>query len=92
MEKSLCTREVILNTVFGKMIWNGAKHSPRRFRLGGPEGPFRHFQRKKVIFRFFEHLWRQKCHSQGSQQNTSPLNILVLPENNFIASKNRKIV
>ena len=31
----------------------GAKHSPRRFRLGGPEGPFRYFQRKKVIFRFF---------------------------------------
>ena len=26
---------------------NGAMHSPRRFRLGGPEGPFGHFQRKK---------------------------------------------
>ena len=29
----------------------GAKHSPRRFRLGGPEGPFRRFQRKKVMVR-----------------------------------------
>ena len=31
----------------------GAKHSPRRFRYGGPEELFRLFQHKKVIFRFF---------------------------------------
>ena len=50
---------------------NGAKHSPRRFRLGGPEGPFQHFQRKKVIFRFFRYLWRRKYDSEGSWQMTS---------------------
>ena len=71
---------------------NGAKYSPRRFRLDGPEGPFRCFQPIKVIFRFFGHLWRPKCHSKVSRQNTSPLNILVLPENTFMSSKNQKIV
>ena len=72
-------------------LTGGAKHSPRRFRLGGPEGLFRHFQRKKVTFRFFGHLWRQKCDSQGSQQKTSPLIFLVLLKNAFIASRNAKI-
>ena len=59
------------------------------FALAGPKGRFATSNAKKLT-RFFGHLWRQKCHSEGSQQNTSPLNILVLSENTFISSKNRK--
>ena len=55
---------------------------------GGPEGPFRHFQRKKVIFRLFRFLWRRKCNSEGSQQNTSPLIVLVLLRNGWISRQN----
>ena len=46
---------------------------------------------QKSNFRFFGHLWRQKCHSGASLQKMSPLKILVHPENTFKKSKNRKI-
>ena len=46
-------RKEVIRSVGGGVRGNGAKHSPRRFRLGGLKGPFRHFQRKKVVFVFW---------------------------------------
>ena len=64
---------------------SGAKHSPRRFRLGGPKGLLRHFQCKKSDSSFFfRHLWRQICHSEGSRQKRSPFVFLVLPRNSIV--------
>ena len=84
------------------------KHSPRRCRwralraiceaLSSMISPWRArravspLPTQKSNFLFFGYLWHRKCHSEGSRQNTSPFNILVLPDNTLIPWKNPKIV
>ena len=62
------------------------------FALAGPKGRFATSNAKKRLFVFLGICGVENTIPKGHGKNTSPFNILVLPENAFISSKNPKIV